>query len=199
MHELVGQFAGTREEQQPFRIQIKPTDRLPFPVCEPRELAKHGGSVLRVVVRDDLTRWLVVRNHARRRGIDAVADGPAIHFHLIAILNPLANVCRFVVDGNPPLKNKLLHLQPRTQAGLRQYLVKLGRFRLGRQHPFGHVRRLLHRLGIEPPGHHVGKQVAAFAGRRHSAFETMRISGRKDAVQRVVAADDVLRACFTTG
>ena len=106
------------------------------------------------------TDGLVVGDDARWRWIDAEANGFAIDLDLVSILNALADVGRFIVDGNPPLQNQLLHLQTRPQPCLRQHLMQLGRFNLGQQNPFHGHDICIGFIRIELPGNHIGKLIA---------------------------------------
>ena len=78
--------------------------------------------------------WLVVRNHAGRRWVDTHMYRFAIDFDAVAELHALADVGRFVVNRYSPLQDKLLHLKSRTQTGLRQNFVQLGRVGLWSEH-----------------------------------------------------------------
>ena len=151
MHQLVGELARAGEQQQAFGVQVEPADRLPLALLQLGQLAEHRGAVLRVVVRDDLADRLVVRDHARRRRRDAHADRLAVDLDLVAELDALADVGGLVVDRDPPFHDQLFHLQPRAQAGLRQHLVQLGRFRLRRQHALGRADFRAFLVGIERP------------------------------------------------
>ena len=62
MHQLVGQLARVREQQQAFGVDVEPADRLPLALLQARQAAEHGRPVLRIVVRDDLAGRLVVRD-----------------------------------------------------------------------------------------------------------------------------------------
>src|SRR5690349_7997458 len=87
MHQLVGEFARTGEQQQAFGIQVEAADRLPLALLQARQLAEHGRPILRVVVRDDLADRLVIGDDARRRRRDPVADRLAIDLDLVAVLD----------------------------------------------------------------------------------------------------------------
>ena len=74
------------------------------------QAAKHGGAVLRVVMRYHLAGGLVVGNHAGGRRVDADAQRLAVDFDLVAPLHALADVRWLVVDRNAAFGDKLLHL-----------------------------------------------------------------------------------------
>ena len=74
-----------------------------------------------------------MRSRARRRR-NAEADGFAIDFDLVAILNALTDMRRLAVHRDAAFKNELLHFQPRAQPSLGQHFVQFRRFRLGRKH-----------------------------------------------------------------
>ena len=131
MHQLIRQFARTREKQQTFGIQIEPPDRLPLALLQTRQLAEHRRTVLWIVVRHHFTDRLVVRDDARRRWRDAIADRLAVDLDLIAMLNTLADMRGLGVDRNPTLQDQRFHLKTRTKASLGQHLVQLGRIRFG--------------------------------------------------------------------
>src|SRR5207244_927258 len=50
MHQAVGQFARTGEQQQALGVQVQPADRLPLALVQLGQLAKDGRAVLRIVV-----------------------------------------------------------------------------------------------------------------------------------------------------
>ena len=136
MHQVVGQLARTGEEQQPFGVEVKPTHRLPLALVQFRQTPEHGRAVLRVVVGNDLSDRLVVSNDPGRRWLDPVADWLAIDFNLVAKLDALANVRRFIIDADAALHDELLHLQTGAHARLRQHFVEFGGFCHGSQHAF---------------------------------------------------------------
>ena len=155
VHQLVGQFAGTCQEQQSFGVQVQPSDRLPFALKQLGQAPEDGRTVLRVIVRHHFAGGLVVGDDAGRRWINLYADGFAVDLDGVAKLDALTDMRRLGIDGNPPFQNQLLHLQTRTQAGLGQHLVQLGRFWLGQQNPLGQVDRGVVFVGIELTGDHV--------------------------------------------
>ncbi len=106
-------------------------------MLQARQLAEHRGAVLGIIVRDDFAHGLVIGDDTRRRRIDAKADGLAVDLDLVAELDALAHVGRLVVDRDAAFKNELLHFKARSQPGLGQHLVQLGRIDLGQQHALG--------------------------------------------------------------
>ena len=134
MHQFIGQLARAGQQQQTFGIQIEPPDGLPFAMKQPGQTAKHGGPVLRIVMRDHLASGLVVGNDARRWRADLHADRLAVDLDGVAKLDALADVSGFGVDRNAAFQNQLLHFQARTESGLGQHLVQLGRFGQRRKH-----------------------------------------------------------------
>jgi hypothetical protein len=71
---------------------------------------KNRGPVLRVIVRDNLTGRLVVRDHTGRRRVDPHTNRLAVDLDRVAKLDALTNVCRLGVDRNSTFQNELLHL-----------------------------------------------------------------------------------------
>ncbi|MDT4822278.1 hypothetical protein FQZ97_554750 [compost metagenome] len=181
VHELVGQIAGAAEQQQAFGVQVEPADRLPLALLQTRQLAEHRRAVLRIVVRDDLAHGLVVRDHARRRRCDAVADRLAVDLDLVAVLDALADVGWLVVDRDAALQDELLHLEARTKTGLRQHLVQLGRIGLGQQHALERRHLGTFLVGVELAGNDVGKTDRL--GRRRVAL--LALGGAAGAVEVV--------------
>ncbi len=137
MHEFVRELTRTRQQEQSFGIEIKAADRLPFALKQFGQASKNCGPILRVIVRDDFTRRLVVRNHARRWRVNPDPDGLAIDLYRISELDTLPYVRRFTVDRDTPFKNELLHLQAGPQSSLRQHFVQLWSLGLRQQNPFG--------------------------------------------------------------
>src|SRR5256885_12174807 len=73
-------------------------------MLQARQLAEHRGTVLRIVMRDDLAHGLVIGDDTRRRRVDAKADGLAIDLDLVAELDALAHMGRLVVDRDAAFK-----------------------------------------------------------------------------------------------
>ena len=137
VHQLIGQVAGAGEKQQALGVQVQTPHRLPFTLEQLGQAAKNRGAVLRIVMRNDLARRLVISDHAGCRRINAEANRLAIDLDGVAKLDPLPDMRRLVVDGDTPLQDELLHLQAGTHARLRQYLVQLGRLHLRGQNALG--------------------------------------------------------------
>ena len=158
MHQLVGQAARGREEQQAFGVDVEPADRLPLALLQARQAAEHGRPVLRIVVRDDLAGRLVVRDDPRRRRHDAQAHRLAVDLDAVAERDALAGVRRLAVDGDPAVLDRVLHVAARADARLRQHLVQLGRVGLGREDALARglfALGFLGDLGVELAGHHL--------------------------------------------
>ena len=113
MHQTVSQLARAGEQQQAFGIQVQTPNRLPLALVQLGQTAEHRGPVLRIILGHHFAGRLVVRNHPRRRSLNAHLDRLAIDLDLISELNALADVGRLVVDRDAPFGDKLLHLQPR--------------------------------------------------------------------------------------
>ena len=157
VHQRVRQLARAGEQQQTFGIQVQTTDRLPLAMLQLGQLAEHRGAVLRIVMGDHLAHGIVIGDHARRRRIDAEADGLAVDLDHIAKLNALTDVSRLVVDRDAAFENQLLHLQARAHAGLGQYLVQLGRIDLRRQHTLGRHIAAVFLFIVKVTRDHIGK------------------------------------------
>ena len=123
VHQLVGQLPRAGKQQETFGIQIQTPNRLPLALHEPGQFAKHGGSVLRIVMGHDFAHRLVVSDHTRWGWVDAIADRLAVDLDLITKLDALTDVSGLVIDRNPPLQNQLFHFKARTQTRLGQHLV----------------------------------------------------------------------------
>ena len=108
-------------------------------MLQARQPAENRGSVLRVVVGHHLASGLVIRQHPWRGRQHADTNGLAIDFDHITKLNALPDVSWLTIDGNAPLQNQLLHLQPRPQSRLCKHLVQLGIVRLRQKYPLGHL------------------------------------------------------------
>jgi hypothetical protein len=124
---------------------------------------KNGGPVLRVIVRDNLTGRLVIRDHAGGRRVDPHANRLAVDLDRVAKLDALTDVRRFGIDRNSTFQNELLHFKARTQTGLRQHLVQLRAFRLRRQHSLGQDDGDIFFVCVELAGHHIFKLVSSVA------------------------------------
>ena len=121
-----------------------------------RQAAEHGGSVLRVVMGDDLAHRLVVRNDARRRWRNAHLDHFAGHADAVTKRDALAHVGWLAIDHHLALGYQRFHVTPRAYASLGQHLVQLWRVRFGGQHPaFGRgIDRSLRRIDVEVTRQH---------------------------------------------
>jgi hypothetical protein len=98
VHQLISQFTRAGKQQKALGVQVQTSHGLPLALVHPGQLAKHRRAALRIVMGNDFTRRLVVRNDARRWRVDANTNGLAVDLDAIAVLNPLADVCRLVVD-----------------------------------------------------------------------------------------------------
>jgi hypothetical protein len=159
MHQLVGEPARRREEQQPFGVDVEAADRLPLALLQARQAAEHRRAVLRVVVGDDLAGRLVVRDDPRRRRHDAQAHRLAVDLDPIAERDPLAGVRRLAIDGDPAFLDRLFHVAARSDSGLRQDFVQLGRVRLRGQDSLARFLALglLGDFVVEIAGEHLGE------------------------------------------
>jgi hypothetical protein len=111
MHQLIGELARTRQQQQTLGVQVKPTDRLPLALVELGQTPKNGGPVLRVIMGDNLASRLVVRDDTGRGRVDPHTNRLAIDLDRVAKLDALTDVSRFGVNRNSALQNELLHFQ----------------------------------------------------------------------------------------
>ena len=68
-----------------------------------RQLAKHRGAVLRIVMRHHFANRLVVRQHPRWWRFDAVVNRLAVDANSVTKLDALTDVGRLVIDRDPPL------------------------------------------------------------------------------------------------
>ena len=134
MHQLVREFTGVREQQQAFGVDVEPADRLPLALLQSRKTTEHGRPVLRIVMRDDLSDRLVVRDDARRRWHDAQLHRLAVDLHAVAERDALADMRRLAVDFHMAVGDQVLHVAARADTRLREHLVQLGRIGLGQQH-----------------------------------------------------------------
>ena len=124
MHHAVGNIARCREDQQTFGVQIQTTNRQPLAHFQGRQATEHGGTALRVVVRNNFASGLVVQNHARRAlGIGPI-DQLTINTHLVVCTDTLTNMSRLAIHGNTACNNQLFHIAARTDTGLGQHLVQ---------------------------------------------------------------------------
>ena len=161
VHEPIGQFAGTGNEQQALGIDIQASDCLPFALRQARQGPEYGRPVLWVVVRDDFASGFVINQHAGRGGINAKAHRPAVDADGVTVADALTHMCGRVIDRNAPVGNEALHLQARSQASLGQHLVQFGGIGLRRQDAFGWCilgKRSL-RAGLKGAGLHGDKRI----------------------------------------
>ena len=110
VHQLIRQLARVGQQQQAFGVQVKPTDRLPLALLQAGQASEHGRAVLRIVVRDNFARRLVICNDSRRRRHDANAHRFAVHFDLVAKRDALAGVSWLSVYGDLAVSDPLLHV-----------------------------------------------------------------------------------------
>src|SRR4051812_18161241 len=119
MHQFIGQFTRTGQEQQPFSVEIKTSHRLPFALKQLGKTPEHCGPVLGIVVRHNFTRGLVIRDHPGRRRVNTDPDGLSVDFYRVAKLDALTYVGRLSIYGNAALQYQLLHLKSRSETSLR--------------------------------------------------------------------------------
>ena len=111
MCQAVGQLAGVGKQQQTFGIQIQAAYAEPFAKRQTRQAAKHRGPVLRIVIRHDLARRLVIGEHARTWLLNAKLQELALNAHLIAPLNTLAHMGFLAIDRDVAIGNHVFHLK----------------------------------------------------------------------------------------
>src|SRR5690606_9917513 len=108
VHQLVGQLARVREQQQAFGVQIKATDRHPLAIVQTWQTTEHGWTALWIVVGHHFACWLVVRQDTGSRRRNADLDRAACHLDAIAMRNTLADVCDLVVHFDAAVFDHLL-------------------------------------------------------------------------------------------
>lgn len=162
VHQPVGQLSRTGQKQQAFGVQIKPADGLPLALKQFGQAPENCRPVLRIVMSHHLASRLVVRNHARRRRIDTHANGFAVDLDAVTKLDALADVSGLGIDRYPAFEDQLLHFKPRTQTGLSQNLVELGRFRQRRQNALGRRQGGIVLIGVKLPGDYIGETRSAW-------------------------------------
>ena len=110
MHQLVGQRARVRKQQQAFGIDVKAANGLPLALLQARQPAEHRRTMLRVVVGHHFTDRLVICQNPRRRRGNANLDRFACDLDLVSKRDALANVRGLPVDGDAPFQNQLFHV-----------------------------------------------------------------------------------------
>ena len=139
--------------------------------------AKHGGSVLRVIVGHHFTGWLVVRDHTWWRGCNAHFELLAVDLDLVAELHPLTDVGGHVVDRHMALGDQFFHLDARSQTRLRQHLVQLGRLGLWQQHAFAQALVFAGGLDVKLARHDVGELDHRLVGQGGPVVVVFRMHG----------------------
>ena len=203
VHQLVGETARGREEQQALGVDVEPSDRLPLALLQARQAAKDGRPVLRVVVADDLAGRLVVRDDPRRRRHDAQAHRLAVHLDAVAERNALARVRRLAVDGDAALLDRLFHVAARADSRLRQHLVQLRRVGLRREDALARGLfglRLFGNLAVELAGDDVREHLGRLDGNRRLQMARQRpfeIRGQRPPEAAIVAVAAIAAAAVT--
>ncbi len=124
---------------------------------------------------------LVVGQHASGRRRDSQAHRLAVHAHLIADGDALADMGCLAIDGDAAIDDQLFHVAARADAGLREHLVQLRRVRVrGQNATFGRGfgRLFFDRLAVVLARHHVGETVAGV-----HRLERLRLGHRVERLQ----------------
>ena len=111
MRQAVGQLTRIGKQQQAFGIQIQAAHAQPLAKRQARQAAKHRGAILRIVIRHDLARRLVIGEHARTWLLNAKLQELALNAHLIAPLNTLAHMGFLAIDRDVAIGNHVFHLK----------------------------------------------------------------------------------------
>lgn len=135
VHEVVGEFAGSSEQQQAAGVEIQPPDGHPAGVAQEGQALEHVRPALGVVAADDLALGLVVDQHPRRaRRVHAQAHALAVHLDAVVGADTRPQGRGLAVDPHPAGEDQRLHVAARADAGLGEQFVELvGDFRLGRR------------------------------------------------------------------
>ena len=141
MHQLIGQLARGREQQQAFGVDVQAPDRLPLAVGQARQATEHRRTLLRVVMADDFTGGLVVGDHARRQRRNAHAHRLAVDGHAVAPGDALPGMRRLLIHRDALVDDHLLEVTARADPGLRQHLLQLRRLGVGGEHATRRVER----------------------------------------------------------
>ena len=171
MHQVVCQFPRTGKQQQAFGVEVQSPHRLPLTLEQLGQSAKHGGTVLWIVVRYHLANGLMVSNDPRRWRFNSKPNRFAIDFDVIAILDTLTDMSRFIVDRYSALHDQLFHLQSRSHPGLGEDFVQFGRFSHRCKHAFDSNQVGTLFIRVKLPRHYIIKAISRDHGfRLHFTF-----------------------------
>ena len=131
MHQQVGQFTRRGKHQQTFGIEVEPPHGHPALTLEPGQALEDGGALTGIVAAADFTRRLVIKQDFRGRFLYTPVQRPAVDTHLIGRPDTLTDISRLAVDRHPSGDDELLHFAPRSDTGISQQLVQLGRILIG--------------------------------------------------------------------
>src|SRR5262247_251727 len=120
-----GELAGSREKQEPARVEVEPTDGDPAPAPQPRQAVEDRWASFRVVDGDDFPGRLVVEEHARADALPTTIDRPPVELDAIARRDALTEVRSHAVHRDPPRRDPRLHLAARAEAGAREDFLEL--------------------------------------------------------------------------
>ena len=131
MHQQVGQFTRSGKHQQTFGIEVEPPHGYPALTLEPGQPLEDRGALTGIVAAADLTRRLVIKQDFRSRLLSTAVQRPTVDPHLIGRSDALTDISRLAVDRHPSGDDEFLHFAPRTDTGISQQFVQLGRIVIG--------------------------------------------------------------------
>ena len=124
MHHTIGEFARSREHEQPAGIEVEPAYRYPLGAGQRRQTLEDARPAARIVAAGDLAFRLVIQQNARQPRRRMCAHYAARHLDLVGRAHARAYGGNLAIDGNAAAADQQFHVAPRPQAGLRQHFLQ---------------------------------------------------------------------------
>ena len=156
MHESVGKRPGSREDEEPFGVEVQTTHCNPAAARHARQMIKYARTAFRVVAGHDLSGGLVIEQHARRfaRLLGRTTHKASLHADDVKRAHAVAELCGRPVHRDDARFNQALHLAPRAPARIGERFLKLFGERIALKPRFRwhslrrRVRARTHRTGL---------------------------------------------------
>jgi len=127
MHHAIGEVAVVGKQQEAAGIEIEAADGDPAPALQPRQFCEHAGAPVGVVAGDYFAFRFVIDQHSRQAQLELELHQLAIDADLVFGTDALADVGRQAIDADAAGDDPFLEFAARTEAGIGQGLVQLGR------------------------------------------------------------------------
>ena len=124
MHQLVGQFAVSGEQQQTGGVDVEPAHGNPACMSQAWQVVEYGGTSLRVIAGADFAERLVVQQHRMHlRRLFTRRQLLAVDNYLVLAANAVTQFGNNAVDLDAALTDPVFQFAARTEAGTGQHFL----------------------------------------------------------------------------